>query len=444
MEASTQQGWASAMMAAMAASYADIWTHRLMAQRLAGPPAASPEHAVGELLAVQAQEAPLARLAIAQRCSGRPPRQTDVPSTSRPLDAVVSAIDAGRIVRTHVLRPTWHYVLRDDLPWLLELTAARIASGLASRHRNLGLADPSVRSTLLDAVTTLLSDGPVTRPVIQEHLLSRGLLERDPLVGQRMAHVLLLAELEGLVASGPHARGEHTYAPWDRPAPRRDRDEAIAELTRRFFVHHGPASVADLMRWVRLNKSEIARAIAALGDALECVDVDGVRLYLGADVVSTSSTSTVVSTSSTSGDSTSPVVSTSSTSGVVSTGSTSGGSTSTFLLSTFDEAFLSYRDVPWARADGHPLADAPYRWSEAGGGPVIHDLQDAGSWRRTVKPGRLIVRLDLATSLDGRARASIEEEARRTAALIDPDAEVALEHGNVPWGVRSPRAGRDD
>jgi Winged helix DNA-binding domain len=359
-----------------------IHEQRLATQRLTGPAASSPEQVVGELLAVQSQDAPLARLAIAQRFDGH-------------TDAVAAALDAGRLVRTHVLRPTWHYVLRDDLAWLLELTAPRILSGNAARHRQLGLDDPAVVAGLLDAIAAHLADGlPVTRHQLQAHLLDRGLLTANPLVGQQMAHVLLQAELNALVASGPLAGREHTYTRWDAPAPGRDRPEAIAELTHRFFAHHGPASVADLMRWVRLNGTEIRRAIAALGNRLAHTNGGGVPLYFAPDSVLPPARPARA-----------------------------------HLISTFDEAFLSYRDVRWPRAAGHPLGDDPYRWAEAGGGPVLCDLEDVGTWRRVDKPGRLNVRLSLATGLSASGRREVTSAAERAAAALAGDgATVTIEH----------------
>lgn len=351
-----------------------IRAQRLATQRLTGPAASTPEQAVGELLAVQSQDAPLARLAIAQRAA-------------RHTDAVVAAIDSGRLVRTHVLRPTWHYVLRDDLPWLLELTAPRILSGNAARHRQLGLDDPARVAAVLDGVSAALSDGePRTRPRLQAELLARGLLTANPLLGQQMAHVLMLAELNGLITSGPLAAGEHTYAPWDAPAPGRDRPEAVADLAHRFFAHHGPASVADLMRWVRLGRAEIREAIAALGDRLAHADADGVRLFFAPDAVLPP-----------------------------------GRPVRAHLLSTFDEAFLSYRDVRWPRAAGHPLGNVPYRWSETGGGPVLCDLADVGTWRRAERPGRLTLTLRLATDLPASGRAEVTAAAERAASTLARD-----------------------
>jgi hypothetical protein len=366
----------------------DVHARRTAAQRLTGPAASGPEQVVGELLAVQAQDAPLARLGIALRAGGH-------------VGDVGAAVDAGRLVRTHVLRPTWHYVRADDLPWLLELTSPRVLSGLASRHRQLGL-DPPLVARGLDAIAAELGSGPQTRRALQARLVERGVLTVDPLVGQRMAHLLLLAELDGLIASGRSVGQEHAYRLWGVPAPGRDREAAIVELTRRFFAHHGPASVGDLMRWVRLNRGEITRAIAQLGDALGFLAADGVRLYFAPDAPPPDPLPRA------------------------------------HVLSTFDEAFLSYRDVPWLRARGHPLGNTPYRWSEAGGGPVLVDLADAGTWRRAERPGRLGVRLELATGLMASGRREVASALRRViAALAAPGAEVSVEEGGVPFDVRT-------
>ena len=93
----------------------DVLQARLATQRLSGPPAANPTQAVSELLCVQSQDAPLARAMIAQRCEGG-------------AEAGVVAAIAGDIVRTHVLRPTWHYVAAADLRWLLGLTSPTVSS----------------------------------------------------------------------------------------------------------------------------------------------------------------------------------------------------------------------------------------------------------------------------------------------------------------------------
>src|ERR1700682_298695 len=104
-----------------------IAARRLHTQRLTGEPFASAVDAVAWLAAVQAQDYTGAKWALGQRTRG---------ATEADLDRL---FDEGAILRTHVLRPTWHFVLPDDIRWLLELTGPRITRALAGRHRELEL-----------------------------------------------------------------------------------------------------------------------------------------------------------------------------------------------------------------------------------------------------------------------------------------------------------------
>ena len=92
----------------------DILRARFANQHLARPRLTDPVEMVAHLGAVQAQDYPAAKWALAQRLHG---------ATDASLDA---AFNAGAILRTHVLRPTWHFVAPADIRWLLALTAPRI------------------------------------------------------------------------------------------------------------------------------------------------------------------------------------------------------------------------------------------------------------------------------------------------------------------------------
>src|SRR5574338_571445 len=105
---------------------------RLRAQQLTEPRFSTPAEVVGWIGALQAQDYPAARWALAQRC--------DPPLTA---EAVDRALDEGSILRTHVLRPTWHFVTPRDAAWMLALTGPRVLRGLKARHRDLRL-DPDV------------------------------------------------------------------------------------------------------------------------------------------------------------------------------------------------------------------------------------------------------------------------------------------------------------
>src|SRR6185503_1009023 len=103
----------------------DIARQRLYNERLLGPRFAKPEEVVGWFGAVQAQDYSGAKWAVGQRIE-------------RCSDAVVeAAFQSGRILRTHVLRPTWHFVLPADMRWMLELTAPRVRALMAHYDRKL-------------------------------------------------------------------------------------------------------------------------------------------------------------------------------------------------------------------------------------------------------------------------------------------------------------------
>ncbi len=180
---------------------------RLRSQRLTGPgsgsDAAGLAAAVAWSGAVQAQDHEPALWSLVRR-SGCPP-----------LTVASAAFDAGDFVRTHVLRPTWHLVPPDRLFALLALTGPRLLRSLATRWRDLGL-DPPVLARAADAARAALADrGPLTRAELG------GVFERSGvgIEGQRLPHLLMHAELRGVVCSGPMRGREHTYVPAEERVP---------------------------------------------------------------------------------------------------------------------------------------------------------------------------------------------------------------------------------
>ena len=147
---------------------------------------------------------------------------------------------------------------------------------MAGRHRQLGLDDPKRLDEGLDLLSNLLQDRHFrTRPEIGEAFVERGSAIRP---GEQLGHLLMVAELHGLVCSGPVKGVHHSYALVDEvvpPAPSLDQDEAHRELVRRFFAGHGPATVKDFTRWSSLTVAGTRTALGELGDTLEQVEVDG-------------------------------------------------------------------------------------------------------------------------------------------------------------------------
>jgi hypothetical protein len=177
------------------------------------------------------------------------------------VDADVDrAFDEGRILRTHVMRPTWHFVAPADIRWLLELTGPRVQQRMRPYNRHLELDARTFTGALKVFERALRDHQYLIRTELSERLARAGL----PMKGQRLAHVCLEAELEGLVCSGPRRGSKFTYALLAErapDAPRLSRDEALATLTRRFFKSHGPATVRDFVWWSGLTTADAKRGL---------------------------------------------------------------------------------------------------------------------------------------------------------------------------------------
>lgn len=237
---------------------------RLRSQHLVAPHAASAAEAIRSLLAVQAENASQAAWAVASR--------TQHPDRGE----LETLLDQGRVVRTHVLRPTWHFVAAEDIGWLLELTAPRVRPLIVRQlNETCGLAGSGL-DRAISVVLDALSDQPdQTREQLADRLRGHGV---DP-DGQLLMLLLALLELDRLVCSGRRLdRAAHTYAAFaDRvPSARRlDRDEALAELALRYFTGHGPATVRDLAYWATLTISDVRRGLSQVRDRLASFDHEG-------------------------------------------------------------------------------------------------------------------------------------------------------------------------
>lgn len=240
----------------------EIALRRLYAQRLLGPPFDSAVEAVRWLTAVQSQDLSGAKWGLAQRTTE---------ATESQLDRL---LDEGAILRTHVMRPTWHFVLPEDIRWLLELTSPRLLAGLAGRYRRLELDQKTIARSAALFAERLSGGRTMTRTELGEVLLAAGVSPE----GQRLPHLLMSAEAQGILISGPRRGNQITYALLEERAPaarRLEREEALARLTIRYFRSHGPAQIQDFAWWSGLTVADIRRGLALVGAALEHHAVDG-------------------------------------------------------------------------------------------------------------------------------------------------------------------------
>ena len=237
---------------------------RLRNQRIEGPPVGGgPAAVVARLGAVQSQEFDAAKWALGLRMG---PRATDA--------AIERAFDEGRILRTHVLRPTWHFVAPDDIRWMLALTAPHVRRTLASYHRRLELGRPLLTRAIQIVERALADTGPLTRQDLRSRLAKAGIT----LQAMQLAFVMIEAELEAIVCSGPRSGRQFTYAllagraPTARPLPR---DEALGTLVRRYFTSHGPATIRDFVWWSGLSTADTKRGLEIVRARQASIDGQG-------------------------------------------------------------------------------------------------------------------------------------------------------------------------
>ena len=238
---------------------------RMHTLRLAGEPYASPEAVVGGLLAVQAEIRSQAMWAVATRNAG----------TTE--DDITRLLDDGAILRTHVLRSTWHFVLPDDIRWLIELTAPRVRKTWDQQQQQLGISDSELERAIAVVVDALEQAGPLDRSAFADQLAAEGL----PSKGQTLGLVLANAEQDALICSGPG--DSYALLSVRSPSARRlERDEALAEIALRYFTGHGPATERDLAYWATLTVTDVRRGLAAVSDRLQRTEHDG-TVYWSAD-----------------------------------------------------------------------------------------------------------------------------------------------------------------
>jgi hypothetical protein len=350
----------------------EIARRRLYGQHLAGTPLADPVAVVRHFGAMQAQDYPVARWSVGQRCSAA--GDTDVRT----------AVDDGSIVRLHGLRPTWHFVAGVDAAWIQALIAPRVHAVNAFYYRQHGM-DEATGSRTTRAISDVLRGGNhLTRAEIGAALAAKGI----DAAGNRLAYLVMRCELEGLVVNGPMRGHQHTYALLDERVSGPlvlDPDEALAELTRRYFTSHGPATVKDFAWWSSLTVSQVRRGLSMVD--LEHSDVDGRRYWFVP------------------GDPPPP-----------------SPSPDVQILQAYDEYVVAYTESrELINLAGLDLGTgSPNLLVHA----ILLDGQVIGVWRRVVDRGRIVVQPRVAIRLTTRLRTAIDAGFARYAVFAGVPVEI--------------------
>ncbi len=354
----------------------EIVRRRLGAQHLTGAAFAAPEDVVGWLGAVQSQDFGPAKWAIGRRTKGATDAQLD------------RAYAEGTIVRTHVLRPTWHFVLPADIRWLLTATASRIQARNAFRYRQLGLDDATLGRSQELLAEALAGGRHATRAEVAEVLAGAGITAD----GQRLAYILMNAELNAVICSGVPRGAQHTYALLAERAPQArelSHEAAQAELAIRYFTSRGPATAKDFADWASLTREDARLALDSAGERLQQEKIDDVVLWSAAAPAAPPLPSPTV-----------------------------------HLLQGYDEYIMGYSETK------HVLARPGSSWSPATPPVfalvVLLDGRVAGFWKRTLTKGTVTVTVALLESFDDEQKAALEAEAARYGEFLGANARVVV------------------
>jgi len=242
---------------------------RLRAQLLAGPRAGSVAGAAAHLGGLQAQAAPPARPAVRARTAGL---------TAAGVD---QACAAGDVTRTWAMRGTLHMVATRDVRWMTGLLGPVFARKGQRRREQLGLDEAFCERALSALAGILTGSPPLARAELISRLAAEG-IQIDPRT-QQPPHLLGYAANRGLICRGPDGAGdEPTYVlleEWAAGAPALGKDDALAELARRYLRGHGPASRNDFAAWSGLPATDGTRALDLIADNLTPVSADWARLF---------------------------------------------------------------------------------------------------------------------------------------------------------------------
>lgn len=239
---------------------------RLINQQIAESRFSIPQELVSWMGALQAQNYNMVKWAIGVRLPGL---------TKKTVEA---AIADGDIIRTHLLRPTWHFVAADDIRWMLRLTAPQIKKSMRSRHKQLGISNEIITRSRKIIEQALSGGKHLTRKKLV------GMLERGgiDMGDNRASHLLLLAELDEVICCGPTKGKNYTYRLMDEripESPNLKREEALAKLGQIYFRSHGPATLEDFSWWSGLTITDARKTVNLLGDTLNVEEIDSKTYY---------------------------------------------------------------------------------------------------------------------------------------------------------------------
>jgi len=354
----------------------EIANSRLISQQIAGTKFKTAKQIVSWMGAMQAQDYAMVKWALGVRL----PNSTE--------QTIQAAVDKGEIIRTHLLRPTWHLVSADDIYWMLELTAPQFKIPFKSRHKELGIT-----SAILTKSNSILEKAlRGGRHLIREEILAEYTKAKIATDENRASHLLGWAESEGIICSGAEKNGKQTYALLEERVPKTPsltKEETLAKLAKRYFTSHCPATLQDFIWWSGLSAGDARLALELVKSdfTLETFDSNTYLLPHSFSSIKTEQEST-------------------------------------YLLPAFDEFVISYKD----RSAILPFENQKQTISSNGifWPIVVVNGQVKGTWKRTIKKDKVILEVQLFIKLTKSLKNSIEKASEQFGNYLEKKTETIV------------------
>ncbi|MEN2414658.1 winged helix DNA-binding domain-containing protein [Flavobacterium mesophilum] len=252
-------------------THEEISHYRLVSQKLYKTSSCSPQEIVKHFGAMQAQDYAMAKWAIGSRCN----------SSEKEIE---EAINSGKIIRTHILRPTWHFVSPDDIYWMLDLSAPQVKRFTISAAKKYGFDEKKLNDANSFIEKLLAGNNHLTRDEIMQELG----IKRSSSADFLSAAIMMNAELDGLVCNGKMKGKQITYALLEervsKPNSKLPKEEALAKLALRYFESHGPATVLDFSWWSGFAPTICQKAINAIELQLNRTTIDNQQYWFKKDL----------------------------------------------------------------------------------------------------------------------------------------------------------------
>jgi hypothetical protein len=337
----------------------EIAHFRVSSQKLINTQKSDPKEMVSHFGAIQAQDYAMAKWAVGARCGVSE-------------KTIEEALNSGQIIRTHILRPTWHFVAADDIFWMLELAAPQVKKFTAAIAKKYDL-DAKKLDQINTAIEKLLvGNTHLTRDEIMRELNFKNVSG----AGFKSALIMMNAELDGLVCNGKMKGKKSTYALLKErvgeSAKKLTKEEGLAKLAKKYFESHGPATVADFSWWSGFSITNAKLAINLVESTLISFQSGPHTYWFGASCLP----------------------------------NTTGNANIQFLPS-YDEFLISYKNreasITLENQSRAFLKNGIFR-------PIIvENGQVIGTWKRTVKKECVKVETQFFEAMDSNKRESLFE-----------------------------------